>query len=170
MTAAAPPPSRETNELALKLGRVTRMMAMAWRERFRQEGVSPPQFWILSLLRESGPVPTSRLCDVSHSSLPTVSGVVDNLVAAGLVRRTSSEADRRVVLVALSAKGQRRIQAIEEMLMEYWGRRLERVSPGGRRAIDRGLDELMEILESDGASVPSEARALTGAPVAPRAG
>jgi DNA-binding MarR family transcriptional regulator len=169
MTAAASPPSRETNELALKLGRVTRMMAMAWKERFRQEGVSPPQFWILSLLRDAGPVPTSRLCDVSHSSLPTVSGVVDNLVAAGLVRRTASEEDRRVVLVELSAKGQRRIQAIEEMLMVYWGRRLEGISPTARRAIDRGLDELLQILESDRASVPPEARAVAGVSVAARA-
>lgn len=61
---------------------------------------------LLVLEEESGSaIPMSALADDLGVSLPTATGLVDRLVRDGLVARTPSDTDRRVVLVGLTPAG-----------------------------------------------------------------
>lgn len=74
----------------------------------RELGLRPPSFGTLRALeqpRTMGEIAVALHCDRSN-----VTGIVDGLEERGLVRRTSSPADRRVKLIELTAEG-RRIRA-----------------------------------------------------------
>ena len=68
------------------------------------------QLGVLKALSEDGPLSLRQLGDNLYRSGPNMTTVVDNLERDGLVRRTRSEVDRRVVLVSSTKEGQRRFE------------------------------------------------------------
>ncbi len=73
------------------------------------DGVSPSQFYLLSTLEREGALTVSDLAQHLGTSVPGATGLIDRLERAGLVSRTRSKEDRRVVLVALSEAGASRL-------------------------------------------------------------
>jgi DNA-binding MarR family transcriptional regulator len=69
-----------------------------------------PRASVLSVLVCGGPVPIGRLAAIEQVSAPAITKTVTALEQAGLVRRTRSAEDRRVVLVAATAKGRARLE------------------------------------------------------------
>ncbi len=67
--------------------------------------LSDAQYGLLFNLVDHEPLPTSELACMANLSPATATGMLDGLVAAGLVERTRSERDRRVVLTSLTAHG-----------------------------------------------------------------
>ena len=75
-------------------------------------GLGTTEFGVLEVLYHKGELP---VCDVQRRILVESSSttyVADKLVKRGLVRRRSSERDRRVVLLALTPAGRRLIHRI----------------------------------------------------------
>jgi DNA-binding MarR family transcriptional regulator len=64
-----------------------------------------PRASALSVLVFGGPMPIGQLATVEQVSAPAITKTVTALESAGLVRRTRSAEDRRVVLVAATARG-----------------------------------------------------------------
>jgi DNA-binding MarR family transcriptional regulator len=62
---------------------------------------------------------------VVGASAATVSGMLDNLCAAELVERTRSEADRRIVVVKLTRRGRRKVEARKAVWQRRWQEALE---------------------------------------------
>lgn len=69
-------------------------------------GISGAQVWILSALAETPGVTVSHLSKTLSVHVSTASNMLDKLDKAGLVKRKRSEADRRVVNLYLTSKGQ----------------------------------------------------------------
>jgi DNA-binding MarR family transcriptional regulator len=63
-------------------------------------GLSPVDSRVLSYLQETGPVPAGHLAELTGLTSGAVTGMIDRLEAAGLVRRDSDPEDRRKVMVA----------------------------------------------------------------------
>lgn len=76
--------------------------------------VTLPQFWALEILSAGGPRQMHELVDALRLKPSTGTVFVDRLVALGLVRRTRAAGDRRVVQVALAAKGKRLVEQIHQ--------------------------------------------------------
>ena len=115
---------------------------MAWLARQVELGagdadLSLPQYRVLGLL-DGGPVISSALADRLAVQRPSVTAVVDGLVARGLVDRRPGEGDRRQVSHTLTDDG-RRVLAAADAAVE---RRLEAVAgclpdaDQARRAVD----------------------------------
>jgi DNA-binding MarR family transcriptional regulator len=64
-----------------------------------------PRASVLSVLAFGGPVPLTRLAALEQVSPPAITKTVTALEQAGLVTRTRSETDRRIVLVAATEAG-----------------------------------------------------------------
>jgi long-chain acyl-CoA synthetase len=77
-----------------------------------QVDLSLPQYRILMFLDEGTTVP-SQLADRLAVSRPTVTSVVDGLVARGLVERRHHVADRRRVAHVLTPAGQQLLEAAD---------------------------------------------------------
>lgn len=69
---------------------------------FGHSGITPPQGMVLRLLSKEGPIKLTELSSKMSLSNSTVSGIVDRLEKQGIVERTRSNQDRRVVYIAIS--------------------------------------------------------------------
>ncbi|MBN1103745.1 MAG: MarR family transcriptional regulator [Deltaproteobacteria bacterium] len=67
--------------------------------------VSAPQLSCLLALYEHGPLPPSHIAKTIMVESSTVTGVIDRLEQKGLVERSRTSPDRRVIIVSLTEKG-----------------------------------------------------------------
>ncbi len=68
-------------------------------------GITESQFGVMEALLHLGPLSQGQICEKILRSGSNVTTVVDNLERDGLVTRVRDEDDRRVQIVALTAKG-----------------------------------------------------------------
>jgi DNA-binding MarR family transcriptional regulator len=73
-------------------------------------GIGPAQLSALSVLVFHGPQTLRDLAGLEQVRPPTMSRIVDGLVRQGLARRAADPADRRVVRVTPTPRGQRLLQ------------------------------------------------------------
>lgn len=106
------------------LSRVTRLarhLDLARRNAFEVHELETWEFDVLTALRRSGPpyqLSPGKLLRETMVTSGTMTNRVDRLVSKGLVTRGPDPADRRGVLVRLTADGRRRVDAALEELLE----------------------------------------------------
>ncbi|MGQ9501644.1 MAG: MarR family winged helix-turn-helix transcriptional regulator [Anaerolineae bacterium] len=82
-------------------------------------GLTPPQFMVLfALVRARAPRSMNDLTDITFQDAPTMTGIIDRLEKAGLVERTRSTTDRRVVLVQATPAGMILLKQVGEKLLD----------------------------------------------------
>ncbi|MBA3824057.1 MAG: MarR family transcriptional regulator [Ktedonobacterales bacterium] len=86
-----------------------------WEER----GITLPQLRVLSYLRANPQATTNALARALGLTAPTVSGLVDKLVIAGLVVRGVNPDDRRVIPLSLTPEGTGVISEIRQGNQAY---------------------------------------------------
>lgn len=98
---------------AVELGRASASVVAALSASAGQAGLSPARWKALVTLAALAPaqgLPAGALADHLHIRQATATRLVDSLVSAGLVKRRRDRADRRVVRLALSKKGEARLR------------------------------------------------------------
>jgi long-chain acyl-CoA synthetase len=107
-----------------KCGRIAARLARHVEVALSSVDLTPSQYRVLMRLAE-GPSGASVLASGLAVSRPSLTAVVDGLVARGLVERSSDPADRRRVGHQLTDEGCRALQAgdqaLEERLQEVLG-------------------------------------------------
>ena len=88
---------------------MSRLLLDQYQQHLAELDLTLPQAQVLRILWRSGPVPTGQLAQELRTSAPAITQLTDRLVRKGLLERRAAEADRRTVLVALSAKGRRQV-------------------------------------------------------------
>jgi DNA-binding MarR family transcriptional regulator len=113
------------------------------------EGLSWTAFVVLWVLWIWGELETRHLAAEAGVTKGTLTGVVDTLQKRGLVERTRSRTDRRMVSVALTAEGEAllgrvypRFNAEEARVAELMTVSQRRATTAGLRDVVRGLGEL----------------------------
>ncbi len=106
--------SKERLRLWIRLLRVVRVVEGELRERLKREfDTTLPRFDVLSALyRERDGMLMSDLSRFLLVSNGNVTGIVERLVADGLVQRTAREGDRRAFVVRLTEAGTARFAAM----------------------------------------------------------
>jgi DNA-binding MarR family transcriptional regulator len=100
--------SKARLRLWLRILSVSRLIEAELRERLREScDTTLPRFDVLAALhRSGGGLKMSELSGVLRVSNGNVTGIVDRLVADGLVIRLPVDGDRRAMLVRLTPRGQ----------------------------------------------------------------
>ncbi|PZT54444.1 MarR family winged helix-turn-helix transcriptional regulator [Paenibacillus silvae] len=80
------------------------------------------QFMVLSILKERPALGINEIADLCHMGSSSMSAVVERLVKGEYIVRTRSHADRRSVVLQITAKGEQAQQETQQLWME-------RVSP-----------------------------------------
>src|SRR3954449_10466832 len=128
MTTPAPSPSLRTGDLAPQL----RLAVMRLARRLRQHApgdITQAQLSALAVLVRGGRLTSSQLAEAERVQPPTITRIVDTLVAKGLVTRTVDEADRRVVWLAPRTAAPPPAGATRRRRDAYLARRLGTLSP-----------------------------------------
>jgi MarR family transcriptional regulator, transcriptional regulator for hemolysin len=92
--------------------------------RVRRFGLTPPQFWLLVALHESGPLSLCELAEKQRMDQPTASRVVAALVRRRLVRATDDPRDRRRSRLSPTPAGRQLAGELEPIVREI------RAAPG----------------------------------------
>jgi DNA-binding MarR family transcriptional regulator len=133
--------SKRRLRLWLRLLRLTRLTEAELREFLRVEhGSTLPRFDVMAALhRADGALTMSELSQLLLVSNGNTTAVVDRLEQDGLVARTPSTSDRRVVRVSLTTRGRRHF---EQLAVDHEAR----VDSLFARASSDDLDALEDIL------------------------
>jgi DNA-binding MarR family transcriptional regulator len=124
--------SAEREAAVTELGRAFRrafrsLRSMRGRDTHRGDEMGHAQFELLIELYTNGAMHAGELADAVEASAATVSGMLDHLCEAALVERTRSETDRRIVVVKLTRRGRRKVEARKAVWQRRWQEALEGV-------------------------------------------
>ena len=138
--------TRVDDRLREAVWQVSRSVFITLRRTVRQVQLTPPQYWILQLLDNRSPRPLGEISEDHDIRLATASGLIDNLVGRGLVRRQTSESDRRIVLVSLTDRGAAALHAVRGRFQSTWRRRLRSVPIKRQMEMLNAITELSDHL------------------------
>ncbi len=139
---AAVDPSQVT-ALRLAVVRLDRKL----RKAARSGGLTPSQHSALFSLDRHGPFSLGELARREQVSKPTVTRLVANLAAKGLVERVADDLDGRSSIVSLTAHGQALLAAVGESSDDYLHERLVALAPDDLARLLDALGTLVELAE-----------------------
>ncbi len=104
-------PDLENAAVALNSGAIHMLRSLAAVD--RQSGLTPARLSALSVLVFAGPCTLGALAAAEGVAGPTMTRIVDGLIAAGLAERQPSAVDRRAVSIAATASGDALMRAAQ---------------------------------------------------------
>ena len=145
------------NDLAKRTGRPTEVaerlrpvllkLARELRREVASLGVTGGQVSLLNVIRRAPGTGVRELAARERMSPAGMSGHIDRLERAGLVRRTQDEKDRRRQSLTLTEEGERVWKAARSLRTAWLAERLTRLSPEELEAVEGALDALASLLE-----------------------
>ena len=110
--------------------------------------ISLPQFWVLYHLYHNEKSKMNCLAKHLKISPPATTGLIDRLIAQGMVLRKDDEKDRRIVWIELTSKGKAIIRNIRKekvrTLIDVFGR----ISEKDREHYLNILEQVANIIDS----------------------
>ncbi|MBU4200728.1 MAG: MarR family transcriptional regulator [Verrucomicrobia bacterium] len=94
--------------------------------------ITLPQLWVLRQVAELGTCSMHTLAQAQGLKASTVTGLADRLVKLGLLKRLTSETDRRVVLAVITPKGRKIMVALHSEHRKSIIRMFQHISPQER--------------------------------------
>ncbi|HHY87454.1 MAG TPA: MarR family transcriptional regulator [Chloroflexi bacterium] len=130
-------------------------MRLSWftRRRFEQElarfRITVPQFIALRcLLDHPDGCSMSHMAAALHQVMPTMSGIVDRLVEAGLASRELDPSDRRALRVKITPKGEQLVEEIRAFKRGWFRQLMVEISPSERSAALELLRKYLSVIEN----------------------
>ncbi|GFE60718.1 MarR family winged helix-turn-helix transcriptional regulator [Geobacter sp. AOG2] len=111
-----------------------------------ETGLTGPQLWAIKVMSEIAPIKLSDLARKMYLHPATVVGIIDRLEARGLVERTRSTKDRRVVELALTPLGNEKVSQSPNVAQELLVGGLEALTDAQLINIYDGLEQFVKIL------------------------
>jgi len=126
-----------------------------------RRGLTGPQLTVVKMLEALGELPLSRLSEKIRAQNSTVTGIVDRMEREGLVVRTRSAADRRVVHIQLTPKGSTLAREVQVEPMDIFRDALSTLSAEEARSLLRALRKVARRVEQE-VEAAAEAEAKRG--------
>lgn len=125
--------------------RLRRALRASIRTEIAWEALPMAQVELMQSLADQSPARISTLADRLHLANSTVSGLVGQLIAGGLIERGTDPEDRRAAVVELSPAGRATLQRWEAAHERRIVSALAQLGVEQRRAIDLALPALGEL-------------------------
>ena len=104
------------------------------------------QVEVLQMLREAGPIRLGDLAGRLNLAQSTVSGLVNDLVGAGLVDRSADPRDRRALVLALTGDGRAQLGAWDAAHQKRLAAALRVLEPGDQERILAAVPALARLV------------------------
>lgn len=130
-------------EAALNVVRTNDQLQIRFSRLFRDYGLTPSQYNILRILRGEGqPLPILEIADRTVTVVPGITGLIDRLEQAELVRRERCEKDRRVIYVAITDKGTKTLTELDAPVLELHEKLMGHLSQAELKELSRLLEKV----------------------------
>src|SRR5271165_7647997 len=128
-------------EVILNIARTGDQLLVRADRLFREHGLTGSQYNVLRILRGEGKsLPMLEIASRMVQVVPGITGLIDRLEAAELVRRDRSTEDRRVILVSITDKALTVLAALDEPLLSLEKSLVSCLSTGEQRELIRVLE------------------------------
>jgi len=159
-TRPSPPVDAEwaaaLEQTATAYDRLVGVISVARTPELLESTITMAQLKVLMLLSVVGEQRMSDLAGQLGVSLSTVSGLVDRLVDAGLVQRREAAADRRQVLVSVTAEGSRFMDRFQELGAGHLRQLLAQLDTESLAIVRRAIEVLLEAAAASQSAPVSE--------------
>jgi DNA-binding MarR family transcriptional regulator len=136
-----------TDDLTRSAGAVVGLLSSLVRQTPRD--LSLTSLSTLSTLNRTGPRRITDLAAIGGITQPSVTALVTSLERAGLVERCKDPADKRVVLVAITAAGSDYLHARRRANIEAFVQLIDRLPPDEAAALAAAVPALEHLRELD---------------------
>jgi DNA-binding MarR family transcriptional regulator len=116
------------------------------RRRDDESGVTAPHLSVLSVLVFAGPRTLGELAEAEQVRPPSITRIVRNLEAQGLVEREVDAADRRVVRVRATASGRTMLEEGRRRRISDLAERLRAVDTADLDVLDRAAELIERVM------------------------
>ena len=137
-------PEQVAQHLRHSLGRLTRTL-----RRHDDDDLSPTTASILFAVAREGPLTAGDIARRERLAKPSVTAAVEKLATAGLVERRADDSDGRVVWIAITTAGKRRIDARRARRTAWLTIRLDKLDPADVETLSRAADIVDRVVEWD---------------------
>jgi DNA-binding MarR family transcriptional regulator len=134
----------EVGEMVQKL---VRMFQLFERDQIKVHGFTGSQCYSLIEILRSGSLTMNELSDKMNLDTSTMTRVIDKLVRDELIKRERDEADRRIVLVALTEKGKEAATMLNSSVNEYYKKIISSIPEGTMDEVLRAVSVLLKAFE-----------------------
>jgi DNA-binding MarR family transcriptional regulator len=114
-----------------------------------ETGVSAPKLSALSVLTFGGAMSLSALAKAEQVRAPTMSKLVADLEAEGLVAKRADKADKRGVRIEVTAKGRALMEEGRKKRLALLTKRLTRLSAAERAELHKAADLMLRLASPD---------------------
>jgi long-chain acyl-CoA synthetase len=139
-------PRTTPDELPAQAGRVFARLARQVELGLGTLELSLPQYRVMAFLAD-GDAASSLLAEKLAVSPPSITAVVDGLVAKGLVERKADPSDRRRLPLALTAKGATALRSADAAVHDRLTQVLSHLDDDGAQAVHASVDHLERALD-----------------------
>jgi DNA-binding MarR family transcriptional regulator len=127
-------------EVSLNLLRTHDVIQAGFAGLFKRHGLSSPLYNVLRILRGAGePLPCLEVAARLVTREPDITRLIDRLEQKGLVARSRTEHDRRVVLIAVTDAGRAILADLDQPLAELHKAQLGHLTPEEQAELNRLL-------------------------------
>ena len=126
---------------------MSRLLVDTYQKHFAELELTLSQAQVLRLLRR-GPMPTGQLAAELRISAPAVTQLMNRLMTKRLIERRAATNDRRLVLVALSAKGRKLVDQFRQRRSDIFCGALAQLDEGEQAQVVEAMRKVALALES----------------------
>jgi DNA-binding MarR family transcriptional regulator len=110
-------------------------------------GINLPQYNTMTILRGHGNIKMGELARLLGVTMGAATNLADKLVNSGSVTRQRDNHDRRVVRLALTAKGKRQVQEIDETFVSFCTEVMGQLDPAVRGRFLQDFDAVLSLMQ-----------------------
>ncbi|MBU1358234.1 MAG: MarR family transcriptional regulator [Gammaproteobacteria bacterium] len=111
----------------------------------REHGFSVSEWRVMASLARSDAISIGRLAQITVTKQPTVTRLLDRMVAKGQVERVPHGSDRRITLVRMTRKGAKTVERLIELAREHEMRVLEPFGLARAEELKSTLRQMIEL-------------------------
>jgi MarR family transcriptional regulator, transcriptional regulator for hemolysin len=148
--------------LGFLLHDVARLLRKRFEQNARGSGLTRSQWQVLAYLERNEGIQQGSLADLLEIEPITLGRIVDKLQAIGFVERRPHPSDRRIWLLALTARARPKLADLKQLGDRTRGEALAGVSEADRERLLKLLTSLKTNLASACATPPVQKRASQG--------
>ncbi len=117
-------------------------------------------FWLLYLKKQ---VNMTEIAEYIHVPLNTATGIVSRMEKDGLIERTRSSEDKRVVLIVQAEKGKQQFQKLFVKMLHYGTKIFDTFTDAEIELFFRMMDKVKAVLQEDNKeeTAPKKVRKIT---------
>jgi len=135
-------------EILIRIRQIIRSVNLESKRIEKEYGISIPQLLCLNFLSEQGNFQAShkQIKDFLQLNASTVTGIISRLEKKGVVARLPKRHDKRVGLIAITAKGAELVEKTPEPLHEQLSIKLKKLSQEDLQQLQSAFDVITDFL------------------------